>query len=305
MSLLQQIQDAAIDSGSDLSTLLRRCRVLAARLKNDDFKNWVQHELDGYPDGTPIPGYRVCKCQSLGHFSGPFGSELRNAPIPTLCIPEKWREVISKVEFRQGVTAIRDTVDKSDGSNLHAPWPNDLVAFMAQDVYEDMNMMQAWRTVSVTALVGVLDTVRNRILNFALEIESEAPDAGESRTGAPPLSAEKVENVFNTYIMGNVGNVASGSYDFVQSATMSVTQNDLASLRSFLESLDVEHPDIAELEEAISADPKPKQKQGFGPRVSAWLGKMVSKSAQGVWKVGTAVASNVLSKALAEYYGLA
>jgi hypothetical protein len=304
MSLLQEIQDAAIDSHADLSTLLRKCRVLAARLKNDEFKSWVQHELDGYPDGTPVPDYRVCQCQSQGHFSGPFGSGLRDAPIPTMCIPEKLREVMTKVEFRQGVTSLRDTVDKSDGSSLRVLWPNDLVALMGQDLYERMNMLQAWRIIPVSAIIRVLGTVRNRILSFALEIESEDPDAGESRTSTPSLSSEKIGNVFNTYITGNVGNVASGSSDFSQEATVSVMQNDLASLRSFLQSLEVDDSDIGELEEAIKADPEPQPKKGFGPCVSAWFGKMVAKSAQGLWKVGTSVASNILTKALAEYYGL-
>ena len=77
MSLLKEIQDAAIDSKSDLSTVLRKSRVLAARLKNEDFTKWVQHELDGYPQVTDIPEYRACKCQSQGHFGGAFGSGLR------------------------------------------------------------------------------------------------------------------------------------------------------------------------------------------------------------------------------------
>ena len=48
MSLLRQIQDAAIDSSIDLPTLLRKCKVLAARLGNEDFKRWIDNELVGY-----------------------------------------------------------------------------------------------------------------------------------------------------------------------------------------------------------------------------------------------------------------
>ena len=55
MSLLREIQNQAIDGKSDRESLLRRCRVLAARLKHDDFKKWVQHELDGYPSAAEAP----------------------------------------------------------------------------------------------------------------------------------------------------------------------------------------------------------------------------------------------------------
>ena len=58
MSLLREIQDAAVDGTSDLESLLRKCRVLATRLKHDELKNWVTWELDGYPAEVPLPDYR-------------------------------------------------------------------------------------------------------------------------------------------------------------------------------------------------------------------------------------------------------
>jgi hypothetical protein len=89
MSLLREIQDAAIDNTTNLETLLRKCRVLAARLKNDQFKNWVQFELDGYPSREEVPDYRKFHCQCYGHFSGPFGSGLRHAPISCFNLQQK------------------------------------------------------------------------------------------------------------------------------------------------------------------------------------------------------------------------
>ena len=50
MSLLREIQEAAIDGSIDLPTLLRKCKVLAARLGNDDFTDWVDAELNGYKE---------------------------------------------------------------------------------------------------------------------------------------------------------------------------------------------------------------------------------------------------------------
>ena len=82
MSLLREIQDLSTTEGSDLETLLRKCRVLASRLKNDEFKDWVHCELDGYPKGAKLPEYREFRTFSLGDFGGPFGTGMKNAPIP-------------------------------------------------------------------------------------------------------------------------------------------------------------------------------------------------------------------------------
>ncbi|HEY6873045.1 MAG TPA: hypothetical protein VI298_10010 [Geobacteraceae bacterium] len=95
MSLLREIQDAAIDSKTDLTVLLRKCKVLAARLGSPDFKQWVENELSGYSDIESLPDYRVWRVNSKGHFSGPFQSGLRNADIPMSCIPKDFHKNLS------------------------------------------------------------------------------------------------------------------------------------------------------------------------------------------------------------------
>ena len=49
MSLLREIQIDAINSNAKISDLLRKCQILAYRLGNEDFKNWISFELQGYP----------------------------------------------------------------------------------------------------------------------------------------------------------------------------------------------------------------------------------------------------------------
>jgi AbiTii len=66
-------------------TLLRKCRVLASRLQNDELKQWVQSELDGYRDEMEVPEYRHIHCHAYGHFFGPYGHELTDLQIPASC----------------------------------------------------------------------------------------------------------------------------------------------------------------------------------------------------------------------------
>jgi hypothetical protein len=70
MSLLKEIQDAAVDSETDIVQVLRKCRVLASRLSHDQLKDWVQKELDGYDVADRLPEYRVKHCQSKGILLG-------------------------------------------------------------------------------------------------------------------------------------------------------------------------------------------------------------------------------------------
>ncbi len=74
MSLLRDIQNAAVDPDTDVATLLSKCKILAVRLGSEEFKGWVDHELNGYDRVEDQPEYRILDTESYGHFAGPFGS---------------------------------------------------------------------------------------------------------------------------------------------------------------------------------------------------------------------------------------
>ncbi|WP_417452500.1 hypothetical protein [Kiloniella sp.] len=221
MSLLREIQDAAVSSEVELSVLLRKCTVLAARLGNDEFKHWVSSELNGYKEVDELPEYRIITVTSKGHFSGPFQTGLRNADIPLLCVPKNFREGLSTYYMLEPTATMESLVAKSDGNGtLSQPWNPDLVAHVGQEMYEGMNCLQAWKVIPVTAFVSALDTIRNRILTFVLEIESEEPEAGEAAINSEPVPQETVTKIFINNIQGDVQNIASDSRDFSQKADM-------------------------------------------------------------------------------------
>jgi hypothetical protein len=302
MSLLREIQDAAIDGSTDLETLLRKCRVLAARLKNEQFKLWVQSELDGYASTADVPDYRKFHCQCFGHFSGPFGSGLKNAPIPETCIPEEIREGLTNVVMGDGVGPLKNLLSGGKDDQLTSNWPADATLLFGRQIYRNMNLMQGWMVMSKSQVIGILSTVRNKILNFAIEIEATNPDAGEAAPGSTPVPTEKVSQIFNTYIYGTVGNVASG-HDIQQTATVNVQQGNFPSLAKYLKEQGIEEDDVLALKEAVKSEPK-LLSSGFGKKVSTWIGKMIQKSAEGTWKIGTTVAANLLTSAIKLYYGI-
>lgn len=228
MSLLREIQNAAVDSKVNLATLLRKCKVLAARLGNKEFKDWVENELNGYKkEGDKLPSYRILQVNSKGHFSGPFGSGIRNADMPLMCLPEEMREVLGHSYLREPAAAMEAIVEKADSGIAQEPWNPNIVAMVAPLFYQNMHCVQAWKVIPINQMVGTLDAIRNKILNFALEIESEAPEAGDGPINSNPLPQEKVQQIFNMNITGNIGNIATGSHGFSQTATQSDVNSEV------------------------------------------------------------------------------
>ena len=91
LSLLEEIQTSAVDADCDLGTILRKCKLLAARLDSKPLEDWLLWESNGYPNEQDVPEYRVWQTTLKGHFTGYFGSALNNAPIPMVCLPEDHR----------------------------------------------------------------------------------------------------------------------------------------------------------------------------------------------------------------------
>lgn len=252
MSLLREIQDAAIDSNTELAVLLRKCKVLAARLGSPDFKQWVENELSGYEEIETLPEYRIMKVNSKGHFAGPFQSGLRNADIPLSCIEKDFHKNLSHSYMAQPVAALESLVRDTSGGTLQEPWNPDLVAYVGQNIYQGMNCMQAWKVIPVAGIVAALDAVRNRVLNFVLEIEAESPDAGEAPVNSNPVPQEKVHQIFNTYITGTVQNVATGSSNVSQNAVQNSANEELfRDLLNALHKSDGDKRIISELSNAV------------------------------------------------------
>ena len=219
-----------------------------------------------------------------------------------MAIPEKYRDIVHTAKIAQSVSSLEETIKLGDGSNLSSVWPPDVIATVGSGIYEDMNCLSAWRSISRGDIAGILDTVRNRVLNFALAIEKAAPNAGDGFDKNNAISDEKVSHVFQTHVYGNVGNIAQASRDFAQN-NIQIIQGDFNSLSKFLREAGLEDGDISELKEALENDDQEK-KPGLGQKVTDWIGRMIGKASSGIWHVGTTIAAQLLTSAISQYLGL-
>jgi AbiTii len=302
--LLREIQKDAVDGNSDLSTLLRKCVVLAARLDHKPMSNWAKWELNGYSENRDVPNYRVFKgVHSFGTFAGAFGSGIDNAPLSLLRLPERSRDNFANPKMRESVKAISEIIspNRNDGT-LRWPWPPEACeVYDHSDYRDDLRLMMAWMLVPVSAFVAILDTVRNRVLDFALELEKV--DLGADEAAPQPAAKAEISQIFHQTIYGPVSNVGtSGNI----SQTMVVRSGDMEGLKGQFREMGISEPEVKDLETAIEADKKhPEQEKGhFGKNVAKWLGGMMTKAATGVGKAAPEVIATVATKALKEYYGI-
>jgi len=283
VTLLREIQQACTDPSVDLPSLLRKCKVLAARLRHDELASWVRHELEGYPDKDSIPAYRRIKVTAVGHFDRGYGAQMKNAPIPILSLPEELRHFASDHIFSEPVSALEANA-KAKGGVIEGHWSADVIAFLQRcnPIYEHATLIGAKQLIPTSSIAAILDTVRTRILEFVIAIEEKEPNAGDVEPGAEPkLSREVVSIVYKTAIYGGAANIgtqgnaqiSTGAINFSNAIPTDERKklqkliNELRKLAESVEGQDREEAEqaLAKVEEQLTA-PEPRL-----PKIKGYL----------------------------------
>lgn len=207
----EEIIDDLVNPSVRLSDILRKASIVASQLKNDEFKEWLRQEQNGYKSLESIPEYRHLTTHLVGQFSGPFGRSISNAPIPFAALPGRARDNFKKMKMSQGISNLEATIAGGEGDTLQANVPADLLPYI--EGFEGYGCIGAWNVISKSQVSQILDTVRNRLLTFVLELQEQHPELAVSAEAISNLPPKEVQTIFMTNIInGGVhgSNVALG-----------------------------------------------------------------------------------------------
>ena len=300
MSLLDEIRTDLVNESATLSNTLRKAKILASAIGLPEFREWVDFELSGYPEKTEIPSYRIFAATNLGTFSGPFQSMVKDAVLPTVNLPEYIRDFAERLIIPFGVGELQEML-VGDSEGFQSKWPQEYVIRARKYIQMTggLELVDAHKPIPRHIISGVLDNIKNKLLDFTLGLQENNITSEELDNGT--VKPEVVRQVYNTVnIYGDHNVVASG--ENVNQAVNPVQKGDIGSLIKHLSGLKVNGEDLSELEDAVAQEPHASNGE-FGPKVRAWVGGMISKAVTGTWKIGVEAAPKVLMDALRGYYG--
>jgi hypothetical protein len=305
LSLLYQIQESVVQEGCDLGSVILKLRLLASRLGSDVLEEWVKHESEGYPNEVDVPSYRIVGVSYKGTFSGPFGSGIRNAPIPPYLIQQYASKHWVNYEIRESISAVDDLVKSSaDGGSLGIDASN-LILLLQGKIYEGYACNDISASISRTSLAEIHQAVRSRILELTLELEKAIPAAALVTFGAPGnegKNSEKVQQISQQIIYGNVTTAVAGGHN--SNITLAISERDNKSFIEYLVSSGLPLNDATELAEIMETEEPSSKEEPFGQKAKSWLASNLKKAAEGTWKIGISVATKVLTEAATKYYGI-
>jgi hypothetical protein len=242
-SLVLELQREAMNPNSRLSDVLRKALVVATKLKIDQFKAWIESEMKGYDKTDEIPSYRKVK-GSVKAWNPYHGW------IPVIMEDPKVYDFISKRSIGQPISEIETLAfQKNEGGILQVPLPHDWIMKLFSKSEEFRLGMVPTLIVDRSQLIGILDAVRNEILNWSLELESQGI-LGDGMSFSSEEISKAGSVIYNIKsfqgILGDVSstNVQIGDYSSIHDALKEkgVSQKDRNELENLLDEIQNSEP---------------------------------------------------------------
>jgi hypothetical protein len=199
-SIIEQIQRDALDQTVRVSDLLRRVKLAATKLGLGAVEDWVEQELNGYGE-LPFPNYRVIHGRPVFKRPDGGGWEFIGGAIGTLSV----RHV------GQSVASLEELASAPEGATVHFPFSDEMVQKL-NDNNDTVGYLAAL-DVDRSAIISILDRVRNLVLDWALKMEQAGISGTEfSFNAADRAKAQGATTMINIGTIGSfAGNLGVGN----------------------------------------------------------------------------------------------
>lgn len=292
-SVISDLKMAVADPGNRVSDLLRQALLIAGELGLDEFREWIDKELNGYTveetEAGKLPSYRALRATVQG-FNPHHGWR------PVMFENPETGEKFSKMPIPFPVSRIEDFGTGNLAFTFVEPTQSEIRKSVSKSTGFEVDIR---RFVDGTSYRGIVDAVRNQILDWAMKLE-DAGVAGEGNKFTPKEKSLAnsaptfhIEHVANVMVVGDVSGQARVNVE--QNAPFSGVQLEalpqlLDEIESFKGKLGLKNTDLTGLdthlgeirEELATGEPSPgKVRQAIGSLV-----RIVEGAASGVISSG-------------------
>jgi hypothetical protein len=195
------ISDIAYDL-INLSQALSRCKLIAYRICNGDFKNWLRKELEGYDyDDKFLPMYRRINCQMFITHSLPNGRTHSKPVIVSSDANPEFYEEINYVRILQPVSIIEQQIRDLTDTGYIQLTAEEALNITPGDRYQKW-VVGGYRKVGKAQFQNIVELTKQKLLDTLLELDSEFPNL-TNNFESTKTNLEKIQNIVITNIYGN------------------------------------------------------------------------------------------------------
>jgi hypothetical protein len=162
-AIVVELRQLASDGHASVVDILRKALVVASLLKINDFREWIEKELNGYGDSerAVVPPYRVVK-------GSPSAFNPYRGWIPNNNHSEK---IYSHHRIREPISVIED-FSMSKNQVIAVDYSAEVQAELNKD-NDSPIPFRCSRILQRTHFVGIINKVRDIVLQWALKLEEQ------------------------------------------------------------------------------------------------------------------------------------
>lgn len=259
-SLVLELQKEAINNKIQVSVLLKKAKAVAVKLQRKDINEWIQNEIQGYAENVSLPEYRILsgEIQSWDVINN-------NGWISVNFEDAEFKLKASRMDLPASVTGIESILNQIPANNYDR-----IACAMPHAILKEINdagkcsplgESACWK-VERGQILGLLEAVRNEILDWSLELEAQGI-VGEGMTFSTEdvgKATKVIFNINNSNVTGIGGINASitttddhSTSSTIQIDNRSITSNinDYSQIYLELKEKGVPDDEVKELKEAI------------------------------------------------------
>ncbi|MEX3974032.1 hypothetical protein [Paraburkholderia caribensis] len=197
LPLVIDLQRMAVDNNTSVVQLVRTAKLIAGKLGLFDATEWIDRELNGYPDNSTLPNYRILhgECRAFNSIRG---------WVPVRFPDEEFHNLCSEVKVAHSLGSMEPLLNgESDHAFLSYPFDQEQIL---RRLFQQNTQFKI--RLSTVQLAAIFDAVRNLTLDWSLKLE-QAGVVGENMTFTltEKQEAKPVTQQFFIQNAGVVGNV--------------------------------------------------------------------------------------------------
>jgi hypothetical protein len=201
MAKSQIIKDLA-NGVANIHVALKRTKVLLLELNNEELLQWVNCEIEGYPDDVPLPEYRKIRGELRGSYvEGTMSNYMQytDIPLPLGTLPTDQKNMILITNITQGIEALKEMTKKNSettNGGLAKPIPADFYGLIAH-ANNNMGMVisSARVVLNMPQVLTIFPKVESKLIDILSYLEKQFGNLDELDIDIETKSIEELENI--------------------------------------------------------------------------------------------------------------
>jgi len=265
------IKDLTFDK-INLSQGLNRAKLIAYEIENDELKNWISKELNGYSNkNDKLPEYRVVKCDLFAVVENSFTGR-RQIPMDLSNLNDELDLEYDLYEMRvvQSISTLEKGVSQSkdEGAYGYEEFPISLVP-MLRNICDEPDLVTVKRRIQFSQLSHILNLTKQKLIDTLLELKSAFPNLEDNYINSEE-NKELAKTIINNHIYGDNSSSNIGVGENISQEISNVYNQKIEKILSDLEQLNVPKEEL----ETLRKITKESDKKNIGKRILAWTGNL-------------------------------